>query len=107
MMFEDQDLTEKQRDILKAAVKLFAENGYAATSTSEIARKAGVAEGTIFRHYKTKKELLLSLVSPVEVSLLAPMIKQDLEKVLGQKYETFQEFIRAMIRSEERRVGRE
>ena len=96
-MFEDQDLTEKQKDILKAAVKLFAEKGYAATSTSEIARKAGVAEGTIFRHYKTKKELLLSLVSPVELRLLAPMIKQDLEKVLGQEYETFQEFVRAMI----------
>src|SRR5690625_1225728 len=97
MVFENQDLTEKQREILKATVILFAEKGYAATSTSEIAKKAGVAEGTIFRHYKTKKELLLSLFSPMEVQLLAPMIKQDLEKVLGREYETFQDFVRAMI----------
>lgn len=47
--------SEKQLKILEAAVEMFAEKGYAATSTSEIAKKAGVAEGTIFRHYKTKK----------------------------------------------------
>ncbi|MFD2044198.1 TetR/AcrR family transcriptional regulator [Ornithinibacillus salinisoli] len=94
---QKQKLTEKQKGILSAATELFAEKGYAATSTSEIAKKAGVAEGTIFRHYKTKKELLISVVSPVMVKFLAPVIKRDLNKVLGQEFETFQDFIRAMI----------
>lgn len=55
MKATNQDLTPKQAKILQAAVEIFAEKGYAATSTSEIAKRAGVAEGTIFRHYKTKK----------------------------------------------------
>lgn len=55
MKAANQDLTPKQAKILQAAVEIFAEKGYAATSTSEIAKRAGVAEGTIFRHYKTKK----------------------------------------------------
>lgn len=52
---EDVKLSEKQIKILEAAIEIFAEKGYASTSTSEIAKRAGVAEGTIFRHYKTKK----------------------------------------------------
>ncbi|EAE3666281.1 TetR/AcrR family transcriptional regulator, partial [Listeria monocytogenes] len=48
-------MSEKQRRIVAASIELFAEKGYAGTSTNEIAKKAGVAEGTIFRHYKKKK----------------------------------------------------
>lgn len=60
--FEDEEgLTEKQKKIIIAAIESFSEKGYAATSTSEIAKKAGVAEGTIFRHYKTKKIYLYPL----------------------------------------------
>ena len=40
--------TEKQRRILEAAVEVFAERGFAGTPTAEIAKRAGVAEGTIF-----------------------------------------------------------
>lgn len=90
-------LTKKQKAILEAATELFAEQGYAGTSTSEIANKAEVAEGTIFKHYKSKKGLLLAIVSPMMVKLLAPMIKKDLDKVLDQEFEYFQDFIRAMI----------
>lgn len=61
---QDKDFTDKQKKILIAAIESFAEKGYASTSTSEIAKKAGVAEGTIFRHYKTKKSFSISLLSP-------------------------------------------
>ncbi|MBD8070816.1 TetR/AcrR family transcriptional regulator [Bacillus sp. PS06] len=94
---QDDELTDKQKKILAAAVGFFAEKGYASTSTSEIARKAGVAEGTIFRHYKTKKELLLSIVAPVMAKFIAPFVIKDLNKVLNQEYESFEDFIRAMI----------
>ena len=57
----DTDMTEKQINILSAAIELFSEKGYEATATSEIAKKAKVAEGTIFRYYKTKKELLFAI----------------------------------------------
>ncbi len=97
MFYDDNGLTEKQRQIIIAAIESFAKKGYAATSTSEIAKKAGVAEGTIFRHYKTKKDLLLSIVTPVMAKLIAPFIIKDLYKVIDQRYETYEEFLRAMI----------
>lgn len=90
-------LTDKQKQILAAATEMFAEKGFAGTSTSEIAKKAGVAEGTIFRHYKTKKELLLSIVTPMMVKMIAPFVIKDLNKVLNHDYEHFEDFIRAMI----------
>lgn len=93
------DLTEKQRNILAAATEMFAQKGFAATSTSEIAKRAGVAEGTIFRHYKTKKDLLLSIVSPMMLKMISPFILKDINKVLDQNYERFEDFVRAMIKN--------
>jgi AcrR family transcriptional regulator len=50
--------------ILHAALALFSEKGFSATTTREIAQKAGCAEGTIFRYFPTKKDILISLVRP-------------------------------------------
>lgn len=43
--------------ILSAASSLFASNGYARTSTVDLAEAAGVAETTLFRHFPTKAQL--------------------------------------------------
>ena len=57
---------ETTRDrILEAALSLFSEHGYRGATTAEIARQAGVAEGTIYRYFKDKKELFLACVEPV------------------------------------------
>lgn len=96
---EDEKMTEKQKRIVTAAVEVFAEKGYSASSTSEIAQKAGVAEGTIFRHYKTKKDLLMSIVSPLMVKLLAPFFLRDFTKVLDAAYPRYEDFLRAVIRN--------
>ncbi|AZN40590.1 TetR/AcrR family transcriptional regulator [Paenibacillus albus] len=90
-------MTEKQTKILASAIEVFAEKGYAASSTSEIAQRAGVAEGTIFRHYKTKKELLLSIVAPAITKLIAPFVLRGFGKVLDSNYESFDQVLRAMI----------
>ncbi|MCM3664550.1 TetR/AcrR family transcriptional regulator [Mesobacillus subterraneus] len=93
----EEELTDKQKKIIVSAIESFAEKGYSATSTSEIAKKAGVAEGTIFRHYKTKKDLLLAIVAPVMARFVAPFIIKDIQKVLHQDYEQFEDFLRAML----------
>ena len=56
-IFHSEPKTEiSTRDkILKAAQKLFARNGFDGTTTKELAEKAGIAEGTLFRHFTTKK----------------------------------------------------
>lgn len=99
MSKNEKKLTQKQKNIIAAASSLFAENGYAATSTSEIAQKAGVAEGTIFRHYKNKKELLISIVTPMMVEFIAPILKDDIYKVIDQEFVHFEDFIKAMIQN--------
>jgi AcrR family transcriptional regulator len=43
--------------ILEAAVQLFSRQGFAASSTHEIARLAGVSEVTVFRHFPRKRDL--------------------------------------------------
>jgi AcrR family transcriptional regulator len=97
---QEAKLTEKQIKILQAAVEMFAEKGYAATSTSEIAKRAGVAEGTIFRHYKTKKDLLLAIVIPTLTKAIVPTVAKELVKdVFENQYESYEEFLRMLIKN--------
>src|SRR4051794_19982012 len=96
-LFDEEKLTEKQRKILLAAIESFSEKGFASTSTSEIAKKAGVAEGTIFRHYKTKKDLLMAIVVPIMAKVVGPYIINDFDKVLNQQYDRVEDFLRATI----------
>lgn len=51
--------------IVAAATELFAAQGYDGTTTAAIARRAGIAEGTIYRHFNSKKELFIACVKPV------------------------------------------
>ncbi|MCF6136724.1 TetR/AcrR family transcriptional regulator [Pseudalkalibacillus berkeleyi] len=96
-IMDDEKMTEKQKKILLSSIEVFAEKGYSGSSTSEIAKKAGVAEGTIFRHYKTKKDLLLSIVAPVMAKFMAPFIIKDLHKIFDQEFDTYEGFLRELF----------
>ncbi|MBN2644429.1 MAG: TetR/AcrR family transcriptional regulator [Desulfuromonadaceae bacterium] len=48
----------KREKIIDAAIDLFAEQGFSLTSTAEIATRAGVAQGTLFYHFKNKEGIL-------------------------------------------------
>jgi AcrR family transcriptional regulator len=90
------EMTDKQRRVLDAAVEVFAERGYAGASTAEIAKRAGVAEGTVFKTYKTKKDLLLGIIAPMFARTVAPLLIDDVRKVLVAPHATFEEFLRAL-----------
>lgn len=49
---------DARRRLRDAALELFRERGYEATTTAEIAAKAGVTERTVFRHFPDKREAL-------------------------------------------------
>jgi len=53
------DLTHQR--LIRAALELFSSRGYHDTTTAQIAKKAGVAEGTIYRHFPSKQQLLNEL----------------------------------------------
>ncbi len=52
----------RRRQIVEAALELFARHGYAATTTKAIAQQVGVTEGLIFHYFPTKAELLRAAV---------------------------------------------
>ncbi|WP_051362257.1 TetR/AcrR family transcriptional regulator [Solimonas soli] len=53
---------ERVAAILQAARDVFCEKGYEATAVSEIAARLGVVEGTIYKYFATKRELLLKVL---------------------------------------------
>jgi len=55
-------LEQREADIREAATRLFASDGFHATSTRKIAAAAGVSEGTVFHYFSTKNALLLAIL---------------------------------------------
>ena len=51
--------TEKYHQILEAAVKVFAEQGFLQSTVAQVAKKAGVADGTIYLYFKNKDDILI------------------------------------------------
>ena len=59
-------MDETSQKIIDAAMSLIRDKGYALTTTKEIARAAGVNECTLFRKFKSKKEIILQGVGQAE-----------------------------------------
>ena len=63
---------QRREQLIEVATKLFARNGYEATTTSAIALAAGVTEPILYRHFKNKQELFIAIVRSVsDVTLKA------------------------------------
>jgi TetR/AcrR family fatty acid metabolism transcriptional regulator len=54
-------VTDKREAILRAATRVFARNGYFNSKVADIARAAGVADGTVYLYFKSKEEILHSI----------------------------------------------
>ena len=73
---------ERVREILIAARSVFAEHGYQAAPISEIARRAGVVEGTIYKHFENKRDLLFRVMSEFYAGLIAD-VEAGLRSIRG------------------------
>ncbi len=62
----------RKKQILDAAFKVFSEKGFATATTAEIAKLSGVAEGTIYNYFESKRDLFVSIIQNLimDVSLL-------------------------------------
>jgi AcrR family transcriptional regulator len=56
---------QRREQLMEVATKLFARNGYEATTTAAIALAAGVTEPILYRHFKSKQELFVAIVKAV------------------------------------------
>ena len=83
----DFGLPEKEEKILKSAIKVFSEKGFSASTTNEIAKNAGVAEGTIFRYFKTKKDILRGILIQTINLASGKLVMDGIEKIFSESGE--------------------
>jgi len=80
-----QDYTESSPDkeirIINAAINIFSEKGFEGTRTREIAERAGIAEGTIFRYFPTKDAILERMV-PLLIRVMLPRFTGPIERII-------------------------
>lgn len=85
----------RRQRVLDEATRMFSERGYAAVSTSEVARAAGVAEGSVFHYFGSKQELLRAVGERYGVEFAAAMFSgvepvaspATIEKVVRRAFE--------------------
>ena len=71
---------EKRKNILEAAIRIFARNGYFNSRVSEIAKEAGVADGTIYIYFQSKEEVLAAIFEEALQQFIA-ISKETLKEV--------------------------
>jgi AcrR family transcriptional regulator len=91
-----QSVSDKRKDILAAALRLFAEYGFHATPTSKIAKEAGVANGTLFYYYKTKEDLIVSLYIDIK-SRMGEHVEAHVAAADDEKEKFRQQFIQVVL----------
>jgi AcrR family transcriptional regulator len=65
----------RPQELLDAALQLFAEKGFAATRSEEVARRAGVSKGTLYLYYPSKEDLFKAVVRQSMSTLIAEGIE--------------------------------
>ncbi|MDR1604858.1 MAG: TetR/AcrR family transcriptional regulator [Gracilibacteraceae bacterium] len=91
--------TKKQAAVLIAAAELFSQKGYAATTTREIARAAGVSEGAVFKYFATKEALFERLSALLAEKVLFSLFGYGLEKIMTEHANAPWELFKALLRN--------
>jgi AcrR family transcriptional regulator len=95
-------LTGTRARIVAAALDLFAERGFAQATTAEIARRAGVAEKTLFSHFKTKEALFDQALTPAALELFIAEVSPNHSGILEESWEGLEDFLVALLKN---RIG--
>ena len=88
---KEQVAEARRTQILMGAAQVFAEKGYHKATTKQIAKAAGVSEGTIYNYFGNKRELLLAMVE-----VLAAQSLKDV--MLDHQLDNPREFLLAIMR---------
>ncbi len=89
---------ETEARIMEAALKLFSEQGYSGTPTSQIATEAEVSEGTIFKYFPKKIDLLRQVLYGFLDRYSAQIVLNPLEKIFElHKQDSPEVLLRAII----------
>ncbi len=70
-----------RRELLGAALEIFGEKGYPATTISDIVAAAGVTQGTFYLYFKNKADIFAELLSDYRRGMISGLFGVDLESV--------------------------
>ncbi|MGM0622204.1 MAG: TetR/AcrR family transcriptional regulator, partial [Bacteroidota bacterium] len=87
---------QKKQLILDTALELFAENGFHATSMSQIAKKAGVSKGLAYNYFESKQDILDEIIKTGFDSIYSNF---DLNHDGVLTREEFEHFIRSSFKA--------
>ena len=85
------DTLVRQKEIVNAARKIIVKYGSEHVTVRRIAREIGITEGAVYRHFKSKREILLLMVEDIEETIIGyidinsngeAFSLNDLEKIL-------------------------
>ncbi len=86
---------QREEQILETAVQLFAEHGYSGTDTQMLADRLQVGKGTIYRYFRSKRELFLAAADRV-MRLMRKSVDAHLEGI-DEPFERIGVAIRAFL----------
>ncbi len=88
--------TPAQEKLVRAALAVFAEQGFEGASTRAIAARAGVAEKTLFQHFGSKAGLFNEAVFPLLLELIGPRLFKNLRAVIETAGDDFRARLHAI-----------
>ncbi len=72
---ERQSTDIRQEQIKQAVLEIIYSDGLKNLSTRNLAKQIGMSEGSIFRHFKTKQDIILAIISDVQVEFIGQLRK--------------------------------
>jgi AcrR family transcriptional regulator len=98
--FKEQMAEARRMQILMGASQVFAEKGYHQATTKEIAKAAGISEGTIYNYFANKRELLVAMVNAIGMQSVRNIMidaspdkpEEFLKAILKDRYEIGKQF---------------
>jgi AcrR family transcriptional regulator len=81
--------TDKRKQIMEAAVKLFAEKGFHAASISLIAKEAGISKGLMYNYFDSKETLLKEIMDELTNQVMDLMNPDHDDEITSQEMEDF------------------
>ncbi len=89
------DLSERQKEIIKASLELIAEKGIQGLTIKNLSKKIGIVESAIYRHYENKTHILIAILDSVNEHKISENEQQNVDTLtrLEQKFKNhFQKF---------------
>lgn len=92
-----ENLTEKQKKVLQASLELFASQGFEATTSQQIAKRAGVSVGSVYHTFPTKQAILVAVLAPIFEGTMDTVANQFNDNTFGKGFESVEELVKVTI----------